>query len=112
MANPNERPAAIAVKRPLSPVTFDGVEDATLLPLPSCPRSFAPQAQTDPSDFKARAWFQPPATCFTTAAAGTDAVLAHAVPRIATAAAATCRPVIGCLSFMRTWWTLGSLRED
>ena len=46
------RPAATAAT-PLTPLTCTGACRSMIVPSPSCPESFAPQAQAEPSDFNA-----------------------------------------------------------
>src|SRR5207247_3315543 len=57
-------PPAIAAT-PLSPLTCTGVLLVVFVPLPNCPLTLYPQAQTVPSLFSGRPWHPPPAMSVT-----------------------------------------------
>ena len=50
------RPAAMATMAVPAGMTCTGVNWFAVVPLPTCPKPLAPQAQTLPSDLRARLW--------------------------------------------------------
>ena len=58
MAHVRAGPAAIAATS-VSPVTVTGVEEVSVVPLPSCPDPFAPQQRAVPSLIAAQLWALP-----------------------------------------------------